>query len=216
MDPAAVREWDMRKAEVRRLEAELEAHLIRYESLDGAADSAHCEALHSEASRLVEQLKRSARQLRITAEDMGGPGLSLRQQAERYEDVVKEKDRALVRIQQTLSRKRDKHILFDTVRRDVDEYTENQNARILQKEQDATRGALNMAQSLRMETEAGRSQLAAQRGMFDKINTGLSQIRERFPGIDKVLGRISQRRHKETIILASVIAVCLFLIWVFW
>eukprot|EP01062_Namystynia_karyoxenos_P060208 TRINITY_DN51730_c0_g1_i1.p1 TRINITY_DN51730_c0_g1~~TRINITY_DN51730_c0_g1_i1.p1 ORF type:complete len:241 (+),score=85.81 TRINITY_DN51730_c0_g1_i1:70-723(+) len=217
MADEAMRQWEERRAEARRLEADLEAHLIRLEGLDADADAGHCDALHAEALRLVEQLRRCSSQMRIAADDAGGPkAASLRQQAERYEDIGREKDRALVRIQNTLSSKRARRQLLTTVHHEMEEYAESQNMRMLGREQDSIHKSLTATQALLEQAAAGKAQLETQRGMFGKISGTLGTLREKLPGVDSTLGRIQNRRHRETIVLSTVVAICLFLIWVFW
>eukprot|EP00662_Eupelagonemidae_sp_cell21_P026498 gene26498-45384_t len=141
------------------------------------------------------------------------------------EDVAREKDRAPLALSSKLARRQ----LLETVHADMEEYA-NQSQRHLEGEQ----AVLTPSPVPRL--AAGKEQLERQRGMFGgkgaahatragrplllgKIGGGLTSIRDRaevkFPGIDQTLGRIQNRRHRETIVLATVISICVFLIWLF-
>jgi hypothetical protein len=56
------------------------------------------------------------------------------------------------------------------------------------------------------------SALSKQRALFDSMTSKVALLGTRFPALNSVLGAVRRKRSKDTLILSSVVAVCLVLI----
>eukprot|EP01063_Lacrimia_lanifica_P042042 TRINITY_DN9975_c0_g1_i1.p2 TRINITY_DN9975_c0_g1~~TRINITY_DN9975_c0_g1_i1.p2 ORF type:complete len:214 (+),score=79.76 TRINITY_DN9975_c0_g1_i1:115-756(+) len=207
--------WERKKVEVRRLETEIETHLIQLENLGPGVSPQEVKALHDEAVRLVAQLRQSAQMMKDWAEEATGVQANMmRNQAEQCEDVVAEKQRAIRQIAQSINTKRARHELLATVQADISEYTESH--RTLNAESDGINKATAAAEQLLMQATSGHEQMKTQHNAFVRAQDRAAQIVGMVPGIDGILKKIRNKRQRDTLVLGTLIAVCLFLIYVFW
>eukprot|EP01064_Diplonema_japonicum_P033564 TRINITY_DN6650_c2_g1_i1.p1 TRINITY_DN6650_c2_g1~~TRINITY_DN6650_c2_g1_i1.p1 ORF type:complete len:231 (+),score=29.49 TRINITY_DN6650_c2_g1_i1:44-694(+) len=209
--------WERKKLEVRRLETEIETHLIQLENLDSTVEDTHIQGLHAEAGRLIGVLKGNARVLGDWSAEASGRDVSLlRQQSERCEEVANEKSRALVQIMQSISAKRARHNLLADVHHEIEEYNETHTTRLLNEEQDSLMKTKAATRRLQDQATAGHQQIKEQFTLMQSASDRVSRVVSMIPGIDSVLGKIRNKRHRDTIVLATLIAFCLFLIYIFW
>eukprot|EP01060_Flectonema_neradi_P039258 TRINITY_DN8568_c0_g1_i2.p1 TRINITY_DN8568_c0_g1~~TRINITY_DN8568_c0_g1_i2.p1 ORF type:complete len:216 (+),score=46.37 TRINITY_DN8568_c0_g1_i2:38-685(+) len=206
--------WERKKLEVRKLEVEIESHLIQLEKMDVGTDPDHVTSLYNDAKSLIASLRQSARTLSDWAENDKGP--LLRQQADRYQEVATEKDRALAQIFQSLTNKRNRSQLLDDVHHEMEEYAESHGARLLNQEADSISATTLAAQRLTDAALASHRSLENQASVLQRAGGRVGDIVGAIPGIDAVLGKIRNKRQRDTLVLGVLIAICLFLIWLFW
>ena len=60
------------------------------------------------------------------------------------------------------------------------------------------------------------SNLMQQRRVFDGINSKLNVLGARFPAVNHVLTSIRRRKAKDTIVVSSVVALCLIIVIIYW
>lgn len=60
------------------------------------------------------------------------------------------------------------------------------------------------------------SGLTQQRQLFDSIDSKVASIGARFPVVNSLLNAIRRRKNRDNLVLAGVVAVCVFLILVYW
>ncbi|KAJ9465684.1 Golgi SNAP receptor complex member 1-2 [Diplonema papillatum] len=216
METATKGMWERKKLEVRRLESEVESHLIQLEGLEVGADSEQVAAVHNETRRLIGSLRGSTRTLSEWAEAASGAeGMSLRQFANRFEATVIEKERSLRQIMDSLESKRARQQLLRDVHHDIDEYTEHHGLRALGEEADTIAKARMETERMREQAIWGHTNLKNQHSTFLRAQDRVARIVSAIPGIDSVLSKIRSKRQRNTIVIAITVAVCLFLVVIF-
>eukprot|EP01061_Rhynchopus_euleeides_P003081 TRINITY_DN12365_c0_g1_i1.p1 TRINITY_DN12365_c0_g1~~TRINITY_DN12365_c0_g1_i1.p1 ORF type:complete len:220 (+),score=39.67 TRINITY_DN12365_c0_g1_i1:64-723(+) len=209
--------WERKKQELRRFESDIETQLIQLENMDIDAEVAEVKSVHQEAQRLVGVMRASARALYEWGDNgTSDSSLKMRQQAERYENIAAEKDRALVQVMQSLHAKRSRHHLLSDVQHELEEYQESQGSRLLNQEADHIARATADAQRLHEQANASHQQMKDQFNVFTRAADRAAHIVNMAPGLNNILQKIQSKRQRDSIILASLIGVCLFMIWYFW
>ena len=189
--------WERKKLEVRKLEVEIESHLIQLEKMDVTTDPDHITSLYNDAKSLISSLRLSARTLADWAENEKGP--LLRQQAERYQEVASEKDRSLAQIFQSLNNKRQRSQLLDDVHHELEEYAESQGSRLLNQEADSIASATLATQRLADAALASQNSLDNQASVLQRAGGRVGDIVGSIPGIDAILGNIRSKRQRDTL-----------------
>ena len=82
-------------------------------------------------------------------------------------------------------------------------------------ENNSINASINMVDDLLHRSAAAGDDLLHQRNVFVSTRRKLQQLGTRFPTIGSLIGSIQRRQNRETIILAFVIACCLFTIIVY-
>eukprot|EP01059_Diplonema_ambulator_P012110 TRINITY_DN22277_c0_g1_i1.p1 TRINITY_DN22277_c0_g1~~TRINITY_DN22277_c0_g1_i1.p1 ORF type:complete len:217 (+),score=25.93 TRINITY_DN22277_c0_g1_i1:99-749(+) len=209
--------WERKKVEVRRLETEIETQLIQLENVECLTEDEHVQGLHNEAGRLVGVLKGNARVLGEWADEaVGREATMLRQQAERCEEVANEKSRALAQIMQSINAKRARHNLMADVQHEIQEYNESHSTRLLHEEQDSIQKSMAATRRLQDQAASSHQQIKDQFTIIRNASDRVARIAGMVPGIDAILGKIRNKKHRDVIVLSTLIAFCLFLIYVFW
>jgi len=60
------------------------------------------------------------------------------------------------------------------------------------------------------------SNLTQQKQLFDTIDSKLSSVGAKFPVVNSVLNAVRRRKNRDTVILASVMGLCMLLILIYW
>ena len=60
------------------------------------------------------------------------------------------------------------------------------------------------------------SHLGQQRQLFDALDSKLTSLGAKFPVVNSILNAVRRRKNRENVILASVMAVCVLLILIYW
>ena len=190
--------WERRKVELRRLETDIETHLIQLENLDVTVDLSEVCAVHQDAKRLVSALQQSAVSLmEFTEGGQGEGGVGMRVQAERYTQVANEKERALAQVIQALNAKRSRHQLLDDVQHDIEAYSESHGQRLLGNEADHINKATQDAQRLQNQAMAAHQQMKDQHSVFARAHDRASTIIAMAPGLDGILTKIQSKRQRD-------------------
>lgn len=60
------------------------------------------------------------------------------------------------------------------------------------------------------------SSLSHQRQLFDSVNSKVGALAARYPVVNSLLNAIRRRKNRDSVILASVVAICILLILIYW
>ena len=135
----------------------------------------------------------------------------------RFEEIVLEKQRLLRRLQQDFAKRKERALLLSKVQHDIGLHQEeNESIRHLATEQDSLRHTQRRLNDILSQADMTREKLRAQRQTFNNVADKAVQIAERIPFINGLLKRIDAKRRRDAVVVAVVIAVCLFLIFLFW
>ena len=109
--------------------------------------------------------------------------------------------------------------LLSSVHRDINDYRQNTNANskrmdlLLQESESARNSERMIDDQINIAIEA-RETLVNQRLVFKTIQTKLNDITNRFPVINSLVQKINLRKRRDSIILGTVIGLCLtLLLW---
>lgn len=89
-----------------------------------------------------------------------------------------------------------------------DEYFQNETRRVDQSH--------NIIDRLLTQAWETRDQFGAQSSVLQSANNRISATLQRIPGINQLIGKIGTRRRKNAIILATVIVICVLLLFFTW
>ena len=125
-------------------------------------------------------------------------------------------ERVLQRLAQDFRKRRERAELLSRVHTEISVYNENSNVRLLASEQDSLQHTHRRLNDILAQADLSRERLKAQRQSFGGIADKVLTIAERVPFINGLLKKIDAKRRRDVVILAVVIAVCLFLVVLFW
>ncbi|KAH9598081.1 hypothetical protein LSM04_002835 [Trypanosoma melophagium] len=187
---AAIAKIEEAQREFDRQRAEVEAALLRFESI-------------------VDNMAETARGL--------PPASAVHTHTDRFQRLVAEKRRAVQRVVADFRRRREWAELMPAVAGTIAGNNNNSNAemhdgvRLLVEEQSALRHTQRRVMQIVQQAEATREGLRGQREKFMRMEDRVLQIAERVPMIKSVLGRIDSRRRREAVVLGAIIGFCLFI-----
>lgn len=146
-------------------------------------------------------------------------------QVQRHKEALQEHWRNFRNIRSSIQQERNKLNLLFNVKNDIaqqqealeaaanpggneDEYFQNETRRV-----DQSHNILDRLITQAWET---RDQFSAQSGVLRSANNKVLQTLQRVPGINQVINKIGVRRRKNAIILATVIVVCVLILFFTW
>ncbi|PRP81362.1 hypothetical protein PROFUN_11049 [Planoprotostelium fungivorum] len=92
--------------------------------------------------------------------------------------------------------------------------TSSASSEILMRERSHINTSTSMANDTLGVAQATREQLAAQTNIIMGSNTKMRGLEGQFPGVSNLIGAIKSRRHRNNLVIASTIAVCIcFILW---
>ena len=160
----------------------------------------------------------------------GGPSSVAGQHTiQRHREVLQDYRQEFAKTRSNVANIIERHDLLNSVRRDISDYqrtnmpgnqsdrrggTSNRNMELLLKESEhVIRSERLINDHINLAVDA-RETLVSQGVAFKAIQTKLNDISNRFPLINNLVQKINLRKRRDTIILGSVIGICLvFLLW---
>lgn len=136
----------------------------------------------------------------------------------RHREVLQEHEKELERIHKSITGARERANLMDSVRTDMEQYRRQEpgaeeadymldERRRLDEAHRQTDGVLSQAYEI-------NESFSFQRETLSSINRRITTAASHIPGINTVMQRISSKKRRDAIILASFIAFCfLMLLW---
>lgn len=233
MDPR-IRMWDSLRGDARYEDAAIENKFSTFErlALSETPDEA-TERRFEEASKDLDQHIRKMHSVVLSMSEVvnqllptsGGSGTgpspqdisAMQKHTGRFEEIVLEKQRLLRRLQQDFLKRKERAQLLTRVQADINmHHEENEAIRHLATEQDSLRHTQRRLNEVLSQADMTREKLRAQRQTFNNVADKAVQIAERIPFINGLLKRIDAKRRRDAVVVAVVVAVCLFLIFLFW
>lgn len=210
------------------LESQAESLLSRYSSF---AQTTSSEATGKEKN-LDKLLEENISKRREVIESLThicdeNPNISASKlsQVQRHKEVLQEHWKNFRNIRSSIQQERNRLNLLFSVKNDIaqqqddleaganlgnneDEYFQNETRRVDQSH--------NIIDRLLTQAWETRDQFGAQSSVLQSANNRISATLQRIPGINQLIGKIGTRRRKNAIILATVIVICMLLLFFTW
>lgn len=202
------------------LEKQTEQLLGRYLKLQLVGNSVEADAaetaLVEEISDMLEKRDVAIGKLnRISESDSNVSTLKL-QQLQRHKEVLAEHRNSFVKIQLRISDDRNRNNLLFSVRLDISAHkqrnvsstAESDNDYILD-ERRRVDSANTFAERLLQQAYETRDELLGQRAYLQNAQSRVQSTLQTIPGINVLILRINTRRKRDTLIMATVVSLCI-------
>eukprot|EP00668_Euglena_longa_P000330 GGOE01000429.1.p2 GENE.GGOE01000429.1~~GGOE01000429.1.p2 ORF type:complete len:256 (-),score=95.90 GGOE01000429.1:226-948(-) len=229
MDASGVQSmpWDDLRRLMRKLQDEADQKLLSYSKLtqdvasptldeeSGAAcsfqkDSA--EALEREIEGLLKRMA-SLNATMADARNAGKGGAAADKQVERHREILQDYEREYRKTKANMKCTRDRAELLRSVRRQITEHHDAAGA-LLRERSGINHSNLEALRVLQQAEEA-KGRLNTQRTVFSGVGSNLERLKSRFPAINDVIVKVQRKKSRDAIILAVVVAVCCFLVFLY-
>ncbi|KEH39626.1 putative golgi SNAP receptor complex, subunit 1 [Medicago truncatula] len=218
-----VQSWDSLRNQARKLEAQLDEQMVLYRKLVSTKASTKGEATESDLEswieRLLNQLKQVNSQMQAWVSSGGSEMVShtLTRHQEIYQDLTQEfyRLRSNLRAKQEHASLLDDFKELDRTRLDLEEGGGSEQQNLLKERASISRSTGQM-DTVISQAQATLGALVFQRSTFGGINSKLSNVSSRLPTVNTILSAIKRKKSMDTIILALVGSVCVFLIFIYW
>lgn len=218
-----VQSWDSLRNQARKLEAQLDEQMVLYRKLVSTKASTKGEATESDLEswieRLLNQLKQVNSQMQAWVSSGGSEMVShtLTRHQEIYQDLTQEfyRLRSNLRAKQEHASLLDDFKELDRTRLDLEEGGGSEQQNLLKERASISRSTGQM-DTVISQAQATLGALVFQRSTFSGINSKLSNVSSRLPTVNTILSAIKRKKSMDTIILALVGSVCIFLIFIYW
>lgn len=216
------------RSQALNLEKQTEALLLHYSKFQtstGVAESAEETKLVSDIQDIVARRDAVLGQINRISEAEGNLSTSKLQQLQRHKEILADHKLLFRKINLKIVDERNRNNLLFLVRSDINEHKQrhtsnNPNAGAasaddyILDERVRVDNVNNFAERLLNQAYQTRDELYNQRFYLQNAQLRMSGVLLSFPGINTVISKINTRRKRDTLILASVIALCIvMLIW---
>lgn len=218
--------WDSLRTDAWRIDGDLENRLPVLEGLAHATTDAESyekfQTAANEAASVLNRMKHIVSQLHdaATQQRLGGGSSATAAvntaHAQRFESSLGEKQLCLNRLTSESKKRHERFALAAKVQTEINIYRESSEMRHLAGEHDSLTHTQRQTRAILEQAEISRQKLSSQRARFMAMADGLTNIAEQIPIVKDVLKRIDSKRRRDVVILAVVIALCLFMIFLFW
>lgn len=217
------------RSQALNLENQTEALLLRYSKFQtstGVAESAEETQLVSDIQDIVARRDAVLGQINRISEADGNFSTSKLQQLQRHKEILADHKLLFRKINLKIVDERNRNNLLFSVRSDINEHkqrhTSNNNPNAgfasaddyVLDERVRVDNANTFAERLLNQAYQTRDELYSQRFHLQNAQLRMAGVLLSFPGINTLISKINTRRKRDTLILASVIALCIvMLIW---
>jgi len=145
-------------------------------------------------------------------------GASMLHILQRHRDILQDYSHEFQKTKANIMALREREELLGSVKKDIDAYNKqgsgglNRRTEMYMKEHDHLRNSEKLIDDQINIAIATKENLAHQRRSFHSISQRLVATLQKFPLINSLVQRINLRKRRDSIIIASVIAVCLILL----
>ncbi|CAK8674643.1 Golgi SNAP receptor complex member 1-like [Clavelina lepadiformis] len=232
-------QWEDLRRQARRLENELDLKLVSFSKLgttfgrNAASVSDTTPLLNSTSSEhMVETMSMEIEQLlaKLTGmndemseylESTSNTSSAMMHTIQRHRDILQDYSHEFRKTKSNINACREREDLLGSVRRDIDAYksssgVNNRRTDLYMKEHEHLRNSDRLADEAIEIAMATKENLGQQRTVFKGITTRLTTLGNRFPAINNLVQKINLRKRRDSLIIATVIAVCIILILAYW
>lgn len=227
--------WEDLRKQARRLENELDLKLVSFSKL-GTSYSSHVsdhtpllgnasgermfETMAMEIEQLLAKLTGVNDMMANHKEAINGPSSAIHT-LQRHRDILQDYNREFAKTKSNIMAHRQREDLIGSVRRDIDAYKNSGGANsrrtdLYLKENEHLRNSDRLASEAIDIALTTKENLGSQRKIFKTITTRLNDLANRFPALNNLVRKIKLRKQRDSIIIATVVAVCIILILIYW
>ncbi|XP_022886385.1 Golgi SNAP receptor complex member 1-2-like [Olea europaea var. sylvestris] len=224
--------WEELRKEARKIEGDLDVKLSSYAKLGarftqgGNVDAVSpmlgsgrsWKSMEMEIQSLLEKLLDINDSMSRCAAS-AAPTTSVSQKLARHRDILHEFTQEYKRIKGNTNSMMEHAELLSSVRDDISEYkaSGSMSPKVhLLRERAAINGSISHIDDVISQAQATRAALGSQRSLFGDVQGKVKLLGEKFPVIRGLIGSISRKRSRDTLILSAIIAACTLFLIVYW
>ncbi|KAI2629746.1 V-snare-domain-containing protein [Hypoxylon sp. NC1633] len=222
--PTGNQGWAQLRQQARSLESQTETLFHTYSQFSTVSNipakpskeeqetEAKLEELLDKRDNVVNQLSRLLdSEASLTSSALKQNNLSL------LREKLAEHRRDLARLRSSLQEARNRANLLSNVRDDIQTYRANNpeaaEAEYMLDERNRIDNSHNMVDSVLSQAYATNENFAAQRETLTNINRRITMAASQVPGLNTLIGKISARKRRDSIIMGGFIAFCFVIFW---
>lgn len=148
---------------------------------------------------------------------LGQPNATQLHTLQRHRNILQGYSHEFSKTKANIQACRDREDLLGSVHRDIHAYKTGMNRRtdLYLKENEHIRNSDRLADDVIGVALSTKENLQSQRDFLYGVSTRLSSITNRFPVLNSLIQRINIRKRRDSIILASVISICIILMLIY-
>lgn len=214
--------WAQLRQQARSLESQTETLFHTYSQFSQVSNiPPKPTAEERETERKLEEIlqKRNgvvSQLTRLLDSEMGASGVK-QNNLSLLREKLAEHRRDLLRLRAGLSEARNRANLLSNVRSDIDAYRasnpEAAEADYMLDERQRIESSHNIVDSVIGQAHATRDSFVVQRETIANINRRITMAASQVPGLNTLIGKISARKRRDSIIMGSFIAFCFVVFW---
>lgn len=219
------------RSQIRLLESESDKFLSEYsqyaQSISGAALEDETKAVHDIEENLKRREELAAALTRaVNSEDLPSPTKS--QQVQRHKEILGESRAEFQRIKRVINQERVRTNLLSSVRSDIEQHqhrsrrtpnsegaSEISDEDHLLSERNRIDNSHNMADSILAQAYETRDEFLRQRASLAGVQRRLQSTLSKVPGINTIIAKVNTRKKRDSLILASLITLCVLFLFLF-
>ncbi|KAI2614565.1 V-snare-domain-containing protein [Hypoxylon fragiforme] len=224
--PTGNQGWAQLRQQARSLESQAEALFHTYSQFSTVSDipakptkeeretETKLEEILEKRENVVNQLARLLEtEPSLTSSALKQNNLSL------LREKLAEHRRDLSRLRSSLQEARNRANLLSNVRDDIQTYRANNpeaaEAEYMLDERNRIDNSHNMVDSVLSQAYATNENFIVQRETLASINRRITMAASQVPGLNTLIGKISARKRRDSILMGSFIAFCFVIFWLF-
>eukprot|EP01059_Diplonema_ambulator_P018126 TRINITY_DN30303_c0_g1_i1.p1 TRINITY_DN30303_c0_g1~~TRINITY_DN30303_c0_g1_i1.p1 ORF type:complete len:241 (+),score=19.12 TRINITY_DN30303_c0_g1_i1:89-724(+) len=202
--------WDTYVSEARALVNVIEQELAVLGGMgSGGRDEKEVDVVRAEVEDLLDALDKLNKGMDADTLSHGE-----RMQLERFEILHLDNKTELERTMKSVTARHKRERLLTDIHSSIQEYSTTQQ--LLEEEAEDIERAMRRVTDIYQEASASHAALLHNNTILSRISSRTRELAANVPVIHHVLNKIHQRTNRDQLILSSVVAFCLFVIWVFY
>lgn len=205
-------EWDELRSRARHLETELDAKLVSFSKMGNRAGVS---SIEMEIDELLIELDSVTDRMALYAETSSAhTNATVAHTLTRHRDILQDYRNEYRKTKTNISASQAREDLLGSVQRDIEEYRGMANTRqeLYQRERDHLLSSDRLADTAIEMASRTQDHLRQQRRMLGGLSSRMLDLAARFPQLNYLIQKISMRKRRDTVIMASVISFCIILI----
>lgn len=201
------------------LESQTESLLSRYSSFAQTSSSeptAQEKSLNTKLESLLIQRQDVLDSLTKICDETPNISASKLSQLQRHKEVLQEHWQSFRNIRSSIQQERNRLNLLFSVKEDIAQQSIQDEDAYINDESRRIDESHTVVDNLISQAWDTRDQFSAQRAMLQNANDRIMRTLQRVPGINNVISKINTRRKKNAFILASLISICILVLFFTW
>lgn len=201
------------------LESQTESLLSRYSSFAQTSSSeptAQEKSLNTKLESLLIQRQDVLDSLTKICDETPNISASKLSQLQRHKEVLQEHWQSFRNIRSSIQQERNRLNLLFSVKKDITQQSIQDEDAYINDESRRIDESHTVVDNLISQAWDTRDQFSAQRAMLQNANDRIMRTLQRVPGINNVISKINTRRKKNAFILASLISICVLVLFFTW